>query len=227
MDLNTLLLLDTETSGLDPKKDPLIEVACANWSLEHRCMLSCWSALVSGSRNDAEAVNGIPAAALSKGPSAARVYERLIASSSVCDVVVAHHADFDRAFVPELNRPWVCSMEDIQWPGAKPGGYTSLIDLALANGLGIATAHRALSDVLLLARVFERMLEKGVDVRALLERGLRPKGTFLALTSYEEREITKANGFKWKPETKQWVRRMAIEDAAALPFKTRRLDEGA
>jgi hypothetical protein len=27
--------------------------------------------------------------------------------------------------------------------------------------------------------------------------------------------------FKWKPDTKQWLRTMAIEDAALLPFPTR------
>jgi len=55
----------------------------------------------------------------------------------------------------------------------------------------------------------------------MIERGMRPKGTFVAMTSYAEREKAKAAGFGW--DGKRWTRRMAIEEAEALPFKVEKI----
>ena len=223
MSLDRILIIDTESSGLDPLVDHLVEVACIQWSVTHACALTCWSALVQASSNAAEAINGIPAAALSAAQEARVVFEVLKQGAENCDVIVAHNATHDRNFLPPLGKPWVCSMEDIQWPGAKPGGFTSVIDLALANGLAVLSAHRALSDCLLLSRLFERMVEKGVDVQAMMARAMRPKGLFVSLAPFAQKDVVKAHGFKWFGEDKEWRRRMFLDDVAALPFKVRQL----
>lgn len=225
MAIKSLLLADTETSGIDPKTSVLLEVAAVWWSVEHACVLKTWSTLVQGARNDAFAVNGIPAEALPLGAAAEPTFKTLRNFADNSDAIVAHNAEFDRGFLPELGKPWICSMNDLAWPGAKPGGYTSLIDLALANGLGIASAHRALSDCLLLARLFERLHERGTDLQAFLAHGLRPKGMFVAEVPFAEKDKAKDAGFKWRPETKQWVRRLALEDAGKLPFRVRQLED--
>lgn len=221
--INTLCLLDTETSGLDPAKDPLVEIACVRWSVQHVCVLSAWSTLVAGDKNEAESVNRIPVGALAKASPREAVFGLLKQIVDKSDVIVAHNAAFDSGFLPQLGKPWVCSMEDLQWPGGKPGGFSSVVGLALANDIAIANAHRALSDCLLLARLFERMVEKGMDVRSMIQHGLRPKATFLSLAPYEEREVVKSHGFKWFPAEKAWKRRMAVDDVAGLPFKVRQV----
>lgn len=221
--IENVLLLDTETGGLDPTKDPLVEIACIRWSVPHACVLSTWSTLVQAEANAAESVNKIPAAALPSASPKPSVFGLLHQLAEKSDIIIAHNASFDRGFLPDLGKPWVCSMEDIAWPGAKPGGFSSVIDLALANDIAVAQAHRALADCQLLARLLERMVEKKMDLQAMFAHAMRPKAEFLAMASFEQKDIVKAHGFKWFPDQKQWRRRMAIEDVAALPFKVRQL----
>lgn len=223
--MRRILILDTETTGLDPGKDQAIEVAAILYSVERATVVESFSSLIRADGNAAEAVNRIPAAVLADAPSAASVWARVGSLFAAGEVVVAHNADFDRAFTPESIarlRPWVCSKADIQWPKqTRPS--PSLVPLALEHDLGVAYAHRALADCDLIARLFTRSRELGADLDAMLVRAMRPKADFVALVSYEDREQAKAAGFQWEPAAKQWKRRMAIEDAAALPFKTRQV----
>jgi len=55
----------------------------------------------------------------------------------------------------------------------------------------------------------------------MIQRGMRPKATYQALVSYDDREKARLSGFRWKPDTKQWVRTMAMADVANLPFDVR------
>lgn len=215
-----LAILDTETGGLDPKKDPLLEVAVCLWSVEHRAITGCWSAIVASETNDAEAINHIPAAMLPNGAPYERVCERLRKYASASDVVVAHNAAFDQGFLPDLGRPWVCSKTDIKWPNSEQGA--KLVVTALDHGVAVAHAHRAIDDVLTLARLFERVAEKH-DIKALIARGMRPKAEFLSLAPFEQKDVVKENGFKWFAKERQWRRTMAIEDAKGLPFMVSRI----
>jgi DNA polymerase-3 subunit epsilon len=224
MAISQILILDTETSGFDPAKDPLVEVACSRWSLKHGCVLDAWSTLVQGGKNGAEHVNGIRPESLADGMPFHNAMKVVMHKASMVDVVVAHNASFDRGFLPDLGKPWVCSMDDIEWPKAKEGGFSSVVYLALANGLAVMEAHRALTDVLLLARLFERMIEKDVDLQAMFARAMRPKAEFLSLAPFKENDKVKAHGFRWFAEEKQWRRRMFIEDVGALPFEVRQLE---
>src|SRR5277367_1299126 len=56
--LRTLLILDTECSGLSPETDRIIEIGC---------ILSTWSVLIHGDTNAAYEVNRIPVEALTHG----------------------------------------------------------------------------------------------------------------------------------------------------------------
>lgn len=61
-----LLLLDVETSGLDEKKDHLVEVGLVRWSVTHRTILTAASWVVAAPSNAAAEINGIPEAALAR-----------------------------------------------------------------------------------------------------------------------------------------------------------------
>lgn len=217
--LRTVCIVDTETTGLDPSNDVLLEVAAAVWSVEHRAMVSCASWLVdTGTReNPAEAINGIPAGILALGVPVAQMERELSVMLGASDAVLAHNAAFDRAwFSPPMQaaRPWICTCDDVEWP--RPSSR-SLVAIALAHGVGVVHAHRALSDVMTLVRLLERAAEL-TDVHALLQRGLRPKAKFKAVVSYERREEAKLAGFRWDASSRGWYRTMAYEDVAALPF---------
>lgn len=233
--MRTILILDTETTGLDARTDHVIEVGCALWSVEHATLIEAWSEIMRSPTgvNPAESVNGIPASALMNAADPITVWPLVADMAALADAIVAHGADFDRGFVPTSIRdmlPWICSCNDIEWPGRKLAGGIeptrerpgqSLVALCLAHGLGVSHAHRALTDVLLLARLLERVAELGHNVGSMLSRGLRPKATFVAQVSYDDREKARAAGFRWDAGSRRWLRRMAIDDAAALPFPTR------
>lgn len=114
---------------------------------------------------------------------------------------------------------------DLDWPAAvRPG--ESLVALALRHGLGVASAHRAMADCDLLVRLFARAREMGADLQAMIARGLRERARFAAAVPRERNGELKRAGFRWDPERRVWWREMAVEDAAGLPFPTRRLGEG-
>lgn len=224
--MRRLLILDTETTGLDPSTDRAVEVAVILYSVEHATVLSAFSTLIEGDGNAAEAINRIPAAALCSAGLLALPWLTVQAMAGHADAIVAHNAEFDRGFVPVELRdalPWVCSKGDIAWP-KQTRPEPSLVALALEHDLGVAYAHRAMADCDLIARLFTRSRELGADLPAMLARAMRPKADFVALVSYDDRDKAKAAGFRWEPATKQWRRRMAVEDAAALPFRVRQVE---
>ena len=221
------LLLDTETTGVDPTVDRVIEVAACLYDLELGCPLESYASLVRAPGNPIERVNRIPAAALPDANHAIEVWRRVAELARTADVIAAHKAEFDQSFVRAAGieslagRTWVCTMEDFVWEG----GSRKLVEIALGYGLGIASAHRALTDVDTMARVLTRVRELGGDLPALFRRAARPKALFYALVSYERRQVAKDHGFHWdEPKHgKNWFRTMVPEDTAALPFPVRRV----
>lgn len=223
--MKRVLLLDTETTGTD-EGAACVEVAVALFSVPHATVLRSFSSLISHPTNEAEAINGISVDVLAEAPLSAAVWALVNALAREAEAIVSHGAEFDRRFVPEHvapGLPWICTLEDVLWPRARRPGE-SLVALALAHGLGVGSAHRAMADVDLLARLLGRVKELGGDVGGMLARGLRPKARFAVADRRFDparNELAKAHGFAWdRPAApKQWSRAMAREDAAALPFE--------
>jgi DNA polymerase-3 subunit epsilon len=226
------LLIDTETTSLDPKDGRVIEIGAVVYSLTSRTTLAQFSGLLPADSNAAENINRIPTAALAEvkelDDSASPLKTTLSMLRSWCDVIVAHHADFDRQWFrgPWLEKPWLCTKYDFSWPMQSREGE-SLINLALQHGIGVSSAHRALTDCQLLAALFDRMSYYGRDLQEMFAYAMRPKAIFQGLQPRDQNDAAKAAGFKWNPESKTWTRRLAIEDAAALPFKVQQLAEVA
>ncbi len=234
-----LAIVDTETGGLDPAVDPLLEVGMVIWSVPHRSIVACSSRIIrNDGTNAAEHINRIPAAMLDTSDAderhfAMRHFDML---SHDC-VMAAHNAPFDQGFLPEFDkRTWLDTKADLEWPGATLGASLNETSLQL---LGYATrGHRALADCLTIARLLERtaqMIDGRTDMtfESWLTRGLRPKATYInADTTYDLKanDRYKAAGFRWNlsspcpvlpPGQKSWWRRMAKEDVAGLPFAVR------
>lgn len=217
-------LLDTETTDLEPPPvGKTIEVAVMLFDIKYAQAVASFASLIRvEGGNEAFEVNGIPPGMLPEAREADRVWSAAKWVIEPAEVILAHHAEFDRQFTPELGRPWVCTEEDIKWPGSQKGGRGgSLAQLALRLGLGVASAHRAMVDVDTLARILTRLAEKGHDLDALIRYGMRPKALIHSMAPYEDRELVKRHGFRWEPSSKTWWRRMALDDAKELPFKWR------
>lgn len=214
------LILDVETSGLDPDNDHLLEVGMVLWSIEHRTTIDVASYLVRAPDNAAQAINGIPPALVREAKlwrEQARGAVSAWAERAI--VVLAHNADFDVQWLPPFSIPVVDTAWDVDWP--RVCADRKLTALALAHGLAVMEAHRALPDCQLLARLLERVAELGHDVGELLRRAMRPKVEIVSLAPFEKKDVVKAAGFRWSPERKVWWRNMSPDDVAALPFRTR------
>jgi DNA polymerase-3 subunit epsilon len=220
--MKTILILDTETTGIDPKKDVMIEIGAVLWSVEHRSIVECFSGLLRSASNAAEEVNGItPALLVDAREGASMVHVSAMAGRA--DAIVAHSVAFDRAFVDQTrgtnDTDWICTIEDFTWP--KPSPSKGLTALALAHGCAVVAAHRAINDCLLLARCFESIGDVGERLEAALIHSRLPKAEIHSLAPFDLKDLVKENGFHWDPARKVWHRTMAIADAGKLPFATR------
>lgn len=212
-------ILDTETTGTDPSRDRTIEVAVMLFDVKHAQSVASFSSLIKGDSNEAFEVNGIPPAMLPEAREPERVWSAARWIIDPAQLVIAHNAEFDRQFVPDLGKPWVCSENDIKWPGRARGG--SLIHLALSLGLGVSSAHRAMADVDTLGRILTRLAETGNALEPMLLHAMRPKVMCHSLAPFEKKDEVKAAGFRWDADRKVWWRRMPLEDTEALSFKVR------
>ncbi|MGK7906587.1 MAG: 3'-5' exonuclease [Synechococcus sp.] len=225
-----VLIIDTETTGLDPKQHRVIELGAILYSCTHQSTLHQLSVLLPTEVNPQEKLNGISAAA-SRAVSppllqqSLDIFKRLVHEA---DYAIAHNASFDRQWfdghpLPELMKgdvplPWLCTMSDFRWPlAAKQGG--SLVSLALDYGIGVNAAHRALTDCQLIAMLFDRV----DDLETLFAVAMQPKYLYRAHVSYTDRNLAKEAGFRWNSKDKVWSCKLGEQEVAALPFAVSRL----
>ena len=222
-----LLILDTETTGLDIENDYCLEVGSILFHVKSRSVLAQQSFLLPVEKNNAENINKIPAE-ITRLPQpifeAIKYFESLI---KVSDVIVAHNAEFDKKWfgldkLPQIDKPWICSMDDILWPADRQLKIRpSVRDLALSYGVPVWNAHRALTDCIYLAEVFKRCTE----LEQLLMRAQEPKVLVRADISYEQRHLAKNAGFRWNDPIKgAWSRRISRRDLEQIEFPVHEID---
>lgn len=247
--INRCLIVDVETTGLDPATDRCTEVGAILYSLTSASSLVEFSAITAcqSTNPEAEALTGITQAMISEANNVRDIIERetgdrhlgnmVSCLAATADVVIAHNAEFDRQWLEleTCDLPWLCTLEDFRFPGVTPG--QSLTSLALALGVPVVSAHRALTDCRLISAIFTRCHERGHDLQELFRIAQRPKalfvavdnGNFFRLPEAERNAMIaarKAAGFKWdRIVPKAWARRMPVEDARELPFQVREIQE--
>jgi len=217
-----LLIVDTETTGLSPAKGRCIEVGAVLFHVPSRAVLSQVSFLLPCSTNPAERVNGIAAEVTRLDQPREQSLACLEAMATAAEVLVAHNAAFDcqwfgRGELPDLDRPWLCSMEDIRWPVERHLRATpSVRDLALAYGVPVWAAHRALTDCIYIAQVFEREEQ----LETLLLQALLPRKLYRACLPYDQRHLAKEAGFRWNEAVRgAWSKRLTEDERDLLPFE--------
>jgi DNA polymerase-3 subunit epsilon len=223
----TLLILDTETTGLDPETQHCVEVGAILFDVQSRAVLAQQSFLLPAETNAAEPINRIPAA-VTRLPQpwkeGLRWFQNLL---DAADVLVAHNAAFDRQWfgrgeLPAVTQPWLCSMDDMRWPADRQlRSRPSVRDLALAYGVPVWAAHRALTDCIYLAEVFARC----EDLEQQLLQGLEPRQLVRAKVSYDDRQLARDAGFRWNDPIKgAWARRMSEREIQELSFPVAPVD---
>jgi len=162
------VVVDVETTGLDPAVDRVVEVALIGTDTRGR-VLSQWSTRLNpGGPIGAGAVHGITAADLVGAPQFSEVVPEVTARLAG-RAVVAHHAVFDVGFLAaEFTRagwvlpalPVLCTYEaSVHYlPGL---GRRRLGDCCAAAGIPLTDAHSALGD----ARATAGLLQVYLDPR--------------------------------------------------------------
>lgn len=180
--MSTYVVVDCETTGLDPEKDAIAEVAAIRFDTDvsvfgEPVALASFSSLANPGRPIPAEASGIHLIAdrhVADAPPAPLVRAKLAAFVGDA-IVVAHNAPFDRAFLPELERnPWVCSYRLARHlypdaPNHKNGTLRFWLGLD-TDDLARHPAHRAAGDAAVTARIFAREL---ADCAAMGIRSLR------------------------------------------------------
>ncbi|MGA1603827.1 MAG: 3'-5' exonuclease [Prochlorothrix sp.] len=204
-----LLILDFETTGLSPDTARPIELGTILYSVEHHTPLAQVSTLIPTWDNPAQAINRIsPQAAQAAAPLAPAVLTLISQWMDQSDYIVAHNASFDRRWLglhgmPPCDKPWLCTLEDFCWPQATKK-RNSLINLALEHGIGVSSAHRALTDCQLIAALFDRVPNLPALVQQAIDRSRSPNQRIIAEVSYDQRQLAKDHGFRWDKNQKIW-----------------------
>jgi len=199
-----LLIVDVEATGLDPKKDSLIEVGAILFDVDHNAVIANYSFLKPCRENPVEHINKIPAT-LTQSCSfdSDACLGMLMAMLANADYVVAHNASFDKQWMPfPAETKWLCTMQDFKWPesmGLK--GRFSLAALALAHGVPVWAQHRALTDCIYIAQVFE----KSYQLETMVKMATEPKVLCVSGLGFAQKEKVKEAGFTWNdPVERAW-----------------------
>jgi exodeoxyribonuclease X len=189
-----LIVLDTETSDLDPDKGA--EVLQLAW-IELQKINEVWQPTFSTDyyiefhgqiAPKAHAVHHIPPERLTKERGAIgreEAFNFLLQHIDSDSLMVAHNVDFDSKFFPMVTRPWICTFRAARhiWPNAL--GYSNQVlrywlDLDIFK-ISAAVQHRfpheALYDAATTTSILLRMLENHTpeQLLALSSRPVRLK----------------------------------------------------
>lgn len=212
------LIIDVETTDVDPNSGELIEIGAVVYDFEHYSPSESWSFLIrpenatlDSLNTEALKVHGIaPEMVLKHGITRDTAIARLLDLSKGVDAAVAHNAEFEKVWLPEIETPWVCTMTDIEWPGSHG---RKLSDIALCLGVGVVRAHRAIEDVLTVADMFTRCQRYGHDLLPQVKAAMAPSLRYRAHVSFETKDLAKEQGFNWDRDRKTWWKNLRASDA--------------
>ncbi len=210
------VILDTETTGLDPAVDELIELALVRFQWDTATgqvlqVVASYDALE-------QPVGAIPASATRiHGITADMVQGQRIDEARVgallrdVSLVIAHNAAFDRQFAEKRfplfqSIPWSCSLKEIPW--AEEGFGSAKLDYLLGCTGYFHEAHRAEADCMALLQILQYPLpvsgQRGMQLlfRAQHRSGIR---IWARNSPFEQKDQLKQLGYRWEPSERCWV----------------------
>jgi DNA polymerase III subunit epsilon len=205
------LFVDVETTGLDPVRHEIIELAMVpfTYALDGRIFAV----------GDAYQRLRQPAAPIPPEISAITGIDDTMVAGQIIDpaevaafaapaaLVIAHNAAFDRRFLERFcplfaRKPWACSMAQVDWAAE---GHEGLKLAYLAAGAGFFyDCHRAENDCLAAIELLATPLPKSgiLALTRLLAQARMPIWRIFAEDSpYDRKDQLKARGYRWSDGT--------------------------
>jgi DNA polymerase III subunit epsilon len=223
------LALDFETTGLDPKKDSVIEVGAVLWSVESKRTLGVFNSFV---RTDIpitpEITNltGITAEMLlTLGVKPPEAFQKITEFMETSDAIVGHNVvRFDKLFWESWARKnsvkcWCDTYTDLP----REIEPKSLTYMAADHGFLNPFPHSALSDCLTVVRLISMY-----DANQLLARAREKTVVMKAHVTFDNNALAKQRKYKWNPERKIWWKTAKESDfpieASECPFTISTVD---
>jgi DNA polymerase-3 subunit epsilon len=204
------ILLDLETTGLDPARDEIIEFGMVAFDFSSDGRIFAVPESFSRFRDPGRPIP--PEVVALTG-----ITDKMVAGSSIkpveveaflgpAVVVIAHNSNFDRRFAERFSGAfahlaWACSWSEIMWAEEGFTEGTKLGQLAAAYGF-FHDGHRAVHDCHAALEILSRALplsgRRGLDV--LLESARASRWRIRAVGApFELRETLKRRGYRWDP----------------------------
>jgi DNA polymerase-3 subunit epsilon len=209
------VVLDLETTGLEPTLDVPIEVGLVRFAYDPQGRVLGVTDEMSALEDPGRPLP--PEVVRLTGITDADLAGQRFPDDRVAEVldgavlVIAHNAAFDRPFAekrwPELARfPWACSLRDVPWrdgEGFDSGGLGALL---LAHGT-FFDGHRAVEDGYAVLDLLGRALPS--DGELALNRMRRTAGAatvrlWAVGSPFEAKDLLKARGYRWNGAAKVW-----------------------
>jgi DNA polymerase-3 subunit epsilon len=206
------VFVDVETTGLDSARDEIVDLAMVNfqYSIDGRVLGlgDCFEALRDPGRPIPPAVTALT------GITDEMVAGRKIDPADVAEfvapsaLVIAHNSEFDRRFCERFcpvfaQKPWACSLRDVQWNKEGFVNGAKLANLAAAFGLfyaGHRAAHDCHAGIVVLSQTLPRTGRTAMC--ALLESARTPRWRVWARGApFAIRETLKSRGYRWNNGT--------------------------
>lgn len=204
------IVLDLETTGLDPATDEIIEIGIVpfTYALDGRIFAvgEPFSGLREPSRpipTEVAELTGITDAMVKGRAIDPAEIERIVAPAAL---VIAHNAAFDRRFAERFcgafaGKPWACSLSQIPW--ADDGFGSAKLAYLLADCGYFFDGHRAVDDCMAVLELLSRPLRTSgaLTLGVLLEAARGKTCRIWAENSpYESKDVLKARGYRWNGE---------------------------
>ena len=209
-----VIVLDTETTGLDSKSEKIIELAMLSVLVDAATGLPVGPVTVYESFEDPgkpipsqiTEITGIDDTMV-KG---LRIDDAAVAALvAQADLIVAHNAGFDRPFVEArfpvfAGKAWACSFMGIDWK--KEGSGSAKLEFLASERGWFYDAHRAQVDCHALLQVLASPLADGQTGLSRLMAGAGQTRYKLRATGapFEAKDKLKSRGYRWDGEGRVW-----------------------
>jgi len=215
-----ICILDLETTGLDKANDKIIELAVKLVSVDNKtgdlnAILNQYESFQDPEEYIDEKVSMVNGITNDMVDGHAINWDSVEEILDSADIIVAHNAGFDRAFMDKYlpiskEKIWICSVNDVDWLSR---GFTSSKQELLCIWHGFYyDSHRAMSDVdALINLITHPSNETNKPVLDLIENASNPIYKVSAINSpYVTKDILKSNGYFWNGDQKCWWKNLLL-----------------
>lgn len=228
--LKTAATLDVETTGMDWRRDPIIQLSLVPFTYAPDSgrifavgdVLDFFEDPGRPIPPEIVALTGITDAQVA----GQRIDDAAVAAClASVSLVIAHNAEFDRPFTeqrlaPFRDKPWACSVRDVPW--RQLGLSSSGLEYLLMKRCGcFYAAHRADQDAAAVVHLLATPLDDGtLPMRLLLDNARRGTVRIWAENSpIDTKDLLKARRYRWSPggdgRPKAWHREVSVYEQAA------------